>query len=290
MVDLSESGLAVLRMDNSKAGAAGWERAREGSPVVTREEVLGGVPCLWVDPPEVRGAEVVLYLHGGGFVVGSPEDDMSMTARLACCLGRRVCVPRYRLAPEHPYPAASDDVLAVYCQLLESHPGLFLVGESAGGNLALGLMVRISSPPLGPLRTPLAIALFSPWIDLSHSGDSHTTLRNMDPTLSVQHFLAPAALAYAGQRSVSDPCISPLFAEMPLEFPPTILSTATRDLLMSDSVRLATKLRCVGRKGVVDLRVAEGLWHVFEWYPQCPEALLSIQQISDFLFQFAHTH
>merc|ERR1712061_153636 len=124
----------------------------------------------------------------------------------------------------------------------------------------------------------MALALLSPWADLTHSGDSHTTLAGLDPTLSTEHFLEPASLAYAGKECRASPAISPLFAEVPSDFPPTIISTATRDLLLSDSVRLAARLRAGG--ATVDLRVAEGLWHVFEWYPDLPEAAASLHGIA----------
>merc|ERR1711924_471691 len=116
---------------------------------------------------------------------------------------------------------------------------------------------------------PIAVALLSPWIDLTHSGDSHI-ISNLDPTLSVKHFLEPSSLAYAGGQPLESADISPLFADVPANFPPTTISTATRDLLLSDSVRLAAKLR--GKGITVDLQVADGLWHVFEWHPELPEA------------------
>ena len=123
----------------------------------------------------------------------------------------------------------------------------------------------------GGLPLPKAVALLSPWIDLTHSGDSHATLASVDPALSIPHLLEPAALAYAAGKPIGSPDISPLFSKMPkTTLPPTIISSGTRDLLLSDSTRLAAKLRSAG--AAVDLRVAEGLWHVFEWYPQLPEA------------------
>lgn len=216
-------------------------------------------------------------------MVGSPEDDLSMTSRIASCMGRHVCVPRYRLAPEHPFPAACDDVMTVYRALINNNNrNICIVGESAGGNLALGLSLGIFAIPDVPL--PFAIALLSPWLDLTHSGDSHVILRDLDPTLSIEHFLHPASLAYAVQHPASSPEISPLFAEIPENFPPTFISTATRDLLLSDCTRLAKKLKA--KNCTVDLRVAEGLWHVYEWYPECPEAVESLIEISSFLKRF----
>merc|ERR1712008_13280 len=180
----------------------------------------------------------------------------SITVRLSDHLGRRVCTPRYRLSPEHPFPAARDDVMAVY-RVLRDSAQIIVVGQSAGGNLALGLTLAATKST--GLAAPLAVALLSPWIDMTHSGDSHITLAGLDPTLSVTHFLGPAALAYAGGLAPSAPEVSPLFEEFCSGFPPTVISSGTRDLLLSDSVRLAARLREQGT--TVDLQVAEGLWH-----------------------------
>jgi len=278
MVDLSQAGVNALRLKNSQAAASGCQavQAELGSRVEDGE--MGGVSVEWITPHQVDGPEVVLYLFGGAFVCGSPEDDVSISARLAHHLGRRVCAPRYRLAPEHPFPAARDDAMAVYRALTAADSRVILCGESAGGNLALGLVIGIAEADLAP---PLSVALLSPWIDLSHSGDSHTALDGLDPTLSVELFLSPASQAYAREHAPASPAISPLFAALPANMPPTVISSATRDLLLSDSVRLAARLRAAG--AAVDLRVADGLWHVFEWYPELPEAAESVRGIASFL-------
>lgn len=260
-------------------GSVAWQLVMKDCHVTLSDEIINGLSCQWVSPLIINGPEIVLFLFGGAFVVGSPEDDLSMTSRIACCMGRRVCIPRYSLAPEHPYPTAFNQVVDIYHSLIKMNSSICVIGESAGGNLALGLALNIYSTSDVP--PPFAVALLSPWIDLTHSGDSHMTLLDLDPTLSIKHFLEPASLVYAGQLSPSSPQISPLFADIPFNFPPTLISTATRDLLLSDCTRLAKKLKAKNCK--VDLRVAEGLWHVYEWYPECPEAVESLQEISSFL-------
>lgn len=292
-VDLTPAGLEALRLENSEAATAACVAAQTEVAVTVADADVGGVSVQWVSPRLVRDeATVILYLFGGGFVCGRPEDDLSISARLAEFLGLRVCAPRYRLSPEHPFPAAIDDVKAVYRALTASGTNVVLVGESAGGNLALKLVLDIPAAG-GSLPLPVAVALFSPWVDLTHSGDSHAIgeQANRDPTLSVQHFLEPAGMAYAGRRSSTSPDISPLFgvSDFPatLGFPPTFISTATRDLLMSDSVRLATQLRAQG--ATVHLQVAEGLWHVYEWY-HIPEAARSVQNVASFLKQSLQRH
>jgi epsilon-lactone hydrolase len=287
MADFSPAGIATLRRDNRQIGTDGWEITKKECSVTIEDEIIGGVSCQWVSPSAgLSGSEIVLFLYGGAFVVGGPEDDISMTARIASSLGRRVCIPRYRLAPENPCPAARDDIFSVYSVLSSERREVLVVGESAGGNLALGLVLHVCNSG-EQYSSPLAVALLSPWIDLTHSGDSHTTLQGLDPTLSVQHFLNPASLAYAGKLPLSDPSVSPLFAEIPTNFPPTLISTATRDLLLSDCVRLAHKLRA--KNCTVDFRIAEGLWHVYEWYPRCPESAESLHQIATFLKKHCKT-
>jgi len=184
------------------------------------------------------------------------------------------------LAPEKPYPAALEDAMAVYQALLREHgaQSMALSGESAGGNLSLAL---IGAAAARGLDLPAAVALLSPWCDLTHSGDTIRTLHGIDPTLDLDHLLSHMARAYAGGRPLASPDISPLFADVAKGFPPTLISTGTRDVLLSDCARLSTKLR---RAGVnVDLRVTEGMWHVFEFYPQLPEAEDSIRGIATFL-------
>eukprot|EP00339_Tiarina_fusa_P001844 CAMPEP_0117034566 /NCGR_PEP_ID=MMETSP0472-20121206/24600_1 /TAXON_ID=693140 ORGANISM="Tiarina fusus, Strain LIS" /NCGR_SAMPLE_ID=MMETSP0472 /ASSEMBLY_ACC=CAM_ASM_000603 /LENGTH=309 /DNA_ID=CAMNT_0004743771 /DNA_START=21 /DNA_END=950 /DNA_ORIENTATION=- len=278
-VDMTRSGLESLRAENSEVASPGCMAIQKELSTTTNNTTVKNIKIQWVNPKQILGPETIFYLFGGGFICGSPEDDLSITTRLADFMGRRVCVPKYSLSPENPFPVAYNEIFEVYKNLSFSHK-IIIVGESAGGNLAVGLVLRILKEKI---QSPLAVGLLSPWIDLSHSGESHK-IKNLDPTLSVEHFLVQAGAAYMGNKNPLDPLISPLFGEFPGNFPPTTISSGTRDLLMSDSIRLADKLRDVGV--VVDLQVTEGLWHVFEWYPDLPEARKSLQHISAFLSKF----
>lgn len=251
------------------------------------ESELSGVRVQWVSPARVRHADVILYFFGGGHVTGSPTEDLAITARLADFTGRRVCAPYYRLAPEHPYPAAVEDALAVYRWLLKEHGArsLAVSGESAGGNLALAL---IGAAAKQGLALPAAAALLSPWADLTHSGDTIATLSGIDPTLDADLNLDTGARVYAGKEPLGSPGVSPLFADVPKGFPPTLITTGTRDLLLSDCARLSTKLRAAGVEA--ELRVTEGMWHVFEFYPDLPEAEASLKGISEFLDKRLSSH
>lgn len=248
--------------------------------VIVEESKINGVTVKWVRPQGIRHPQVILYFFGGGHITGSPDEDLAITARIAHFSGRKVCVPAYRLSPENPYPAALEDAVAVYQALLREYgaPSLALSGESAGGNLSLALIRAAASRGL---TLPAAVALLSPWCDLTHSGDTIRTLDGIDPTIDLEHQLSHMARAYAGGRPLASPDISPLFADVAKGFPPTLISTGTRDVLLSDCARLSTKLRAAGVD--VDLRVTEGMWHVFEFYPQLPEAEDSMRGIAAFL-------
>ena len=272
MMDISPGPLAQRRREIYDVAAPGGKRLAATLGVQTEEAEVAGVPVQWITPANLRHNHTLLYFFGGGHITGSPDEDLSITARLAHQMGARVCAPHYRLAPEHPFPAARQDGVAVYTALA-AKGRIALAGESAGANLVLALLSQ--TPTM-----PKAVALLSPWCDLTHQGDTITTLDGIDPSLDLTHQLQHMARGYAGGRALSDPEISPLFA--PVDgFPPTIITTGTRDLLLSDAARLSTKLRAAGV--TVDLRVFEGMWHVFEYYPDLPEADLSTQGIADFL-------
>ncbi len=251
--------------------------ARAEFPVDESDVIEGGVPCSEIAGGD-RADAVVLYFFGGGYVVGSPGEDIVITAPIASALRGRVLAPLYPLSPENSFPAASDAGLDVYRSLLtEFTPDRIVVaGESAGGNLALVTMLRARDEGLD---LPAGLALLSPWADLGFSGDSHIT--NRDPVLPLSDgALRTMADDYRADRPVNDPLISPIYADF-TGFPPTFISTGTRDLLQSDAVRVSAAM---SEDGVdVTLRVWEGMWHVFEFYRELPEARASMTQIADFI-------
>lgn len=251
--------------------------ARAEFPVDERDVIEGGVPCSEIVGGD-RADVVVLYFFGGGYVVGSPGEDIMITAPIATALGGRVVAPLYPLSPQHSFPAASDVGLAVYRSLLtEFEPDrVVIAGESAGGNLALVTMLRARDEGMD---LPAGLALLSPWSDLAFSGDSHIT--NRDPTLPLSDgALRAMADDYRADRPTNDPLISPIYADF-TGLPATFISTGTRDLLQSDAVRVSSAMR---EDGVdVTLRVWEGMWHVFEFYRELPEARASMTEIADFI-------
>jgi hypothetical protein len=181
----------------------------------------------------------------------------------------------YRLAPEHPFPAGLDDITAVAREILANSDRVVFAGESAGATLLLSAIHRMRS---AGVPTPVAAALMSPATDQGCIGDSFETAR--DPTLT-QERVAQVPSIYAPGQDLSNPDISPIFGTFDVNFPPLFVTTGTCDLFLCQSVRLAQVMR--DANATIDLRVWEGMWHVFEFYPDLPEAKASIAEISEFL-------
>ena len=240
---------------------------------------IAGLSCKQVTPSNwsADSGPCIHYAFGGAYVSGSTHEDLIITAPLAQHSSARIVMVDYRLSPEHPYPQPQQDMQQVYPALLEQYGAARLVvcGESAGGNQALALLQHIRD---AELDMPRCAALFSPWVDLSNQGDSHVFNDNRDPSLD-NAWVDIAASWHADGQPLDDPGISPLYGDM-AGLPPCIITTGSCDLLLSQCLRLAKKLRSAGVK--CDLRVWEGLWHVFEFYP-IPEAEQSIGEVAEFI-------
>ena len=231
---------------------------------------VAGVACLIIDPVRRRDGADILYLFGGGFITGGPVEDLMISGKLAAMTGRRVISPAYRLAPEHPFPAALDDAEAV-ARTMDTP--LAISGESAGGNLALALTIRLMRDGAAPDR----LALLSPAADMTAAFDPHAAPD--DPFLS-PHLVDAVPKAYAGEADKTNPEISPIHHEFDASWPPTLITTGTRDRFAGQCAALARAIREGG--GLSDLRLWDGLWHVFEYY-DIPEADASMREIAAFL-------
>jgi monoterpene epsilon-lactone hydrolase len=248
--------------------------------VLVTEVNAGGVPAHWLAAPGADADRVLLFLHGGGFELGSLRSDGELAARLGRASGMRVLFPEYRLAPEHPFPAAIDDVLAAW-RWLRAGQGLSarsiaVAGDSAGGGLAVALLVAARD---AGEELPAAAVLMSPTVDLTGSGASMTERADQDP-LSTPAMLRQFAAGYLAGADPATPLASPLFATL-TGLPPLLIQVGTADLLLSDSERLAD---AAGRAGVdVSLHVGEGLPHVYPIMLGTPEADQATQQTGTFL-------
>jgi epsilon-lactone hydrolase len=248
--------------------------------VLVTEVVAGGVPAHWLTAPRADTGRVLLFLHGGGYELGSLRSDGELAARLGRASGMRVLFPEYRLAPEHPFPAAIDDVLAAWRWLRTSQNlaarSLAVAGDSAGGGLAVALLVALRD---AGEALPAAAALMSPTVDLTSSGASMTDRVGQDP-ISTPAMLAQFASGYLAGADPKTPLASPLFAAL-AGLPPLLIQAGTADLLLSDSERLATAAAHAGVD--VTLQIGEGLPHAYPIMLGTPEAAQATQQTGKFL-------
>jgi epsilon-lactone hydrolase len=241
---------------------------------------LGGVPTAAVTVDGIEPRHVVLYFHAGVYVMG----EASLTADLASQVGRRtqakVISVDYRLAPEHPYPAAVDDALAAYAALLDdgvAPADIVLAGESAGGGLAVATLVNARDRGL-PL--PATALLMSPYADLTLAGTSLETRREVDPLLS-REALQPRVTDYTAGQDAAQGLISPIFADL-TGLPPLIIQAGTHEVLLDDAVRLAQ--RAITAEVEVTLDITPGVPHVFQaYYPILDEAAAALDRAGQLL-------
>ena len=244
---------------------------------------LNGVPAEWVEAPSAE-AGVLVYLHGGAYALGSIGTHREFVARLALATRMRGLSIAYRLAPEHPFPAALEDVAAAYRWLLAQGfdpTRIVLAGDSAGGGLALAalLALRDAGAPL-----PAAAVCLSPWTDLANTGGSIHQNAGVDPILDIE-FLERFARHYAGDHPFDSPLISPLYADLK-NLPPLLIQVGADEILLDDALRLAENARRAGVEGT--LETWEGMFHVFQIMSFLPEAKTAQEHIAAFLSKLEH--
>lgn len=206
---------------------------------------------------------VILYCHGGGYSTGSSLYARTLTSKLAASTSMDVLSFDYRLAPEHPYPAATEDAMHVWNYLMLLGYGardIIVAGDSAGGNLALSLTLKLKEE--GRLL-PRGLVLMSPWTDLTSSGKSHISRAKIDPVLNAA-YLDEMIHNYADGQELQNPLVSPLFGNYE-GFPPTYIQVGSNEILLDDSVMLYKKL--LKANVSVKLDLFKGMWHVFQMSP-----------------------
>ncbi|MFG1186080.1 alpha/beta hydrolase [Xanthobacter aminoxidans] len=253
--------------------------AGEGAPEVVRTPLpLAGLPACAFDAPGGDAARALLYCHGGGFQIGSIRSHAGLMARLAAASGMRVIGFDYRLAPEHRFPAAHDDACAVYGALVEAgETPLALVGDSAGGALALGTVMRARD---AGLALPKALVLLSPWLDLAISGESYTALAEKDIFSRPEQLRAMARTYLGRDNRPDDPAASPVKGDL-AGLPPMLVHAGGHDITLDDSHLLAQRAAETG--GRVAVEVFPGMCHHFQVFEELPEAAQSLARIGAFL-------
>ncbi|MBY8821681.1 alpha/beta hydrolase [Sphingomonas colocasiae] len=264
------AGLEDLRrwVDGLGAGSIAPE-------TVEREDiVIGGIAAAHFHAPGNMAAHAVLYLHGGAYMAGSATSHGALAALLAAATDMDVLLPLYRLAPEHPFPAALDDAIAVYLDLVAAGRQVSLAGDSAGGGLALSLALAIRDR--GEIM-PASLSLISPWTDMTLSGASMTERAAIDPMVT-EDALRAAIASYATDRPPADPGLSPLFADLE-GLPPMLIQVGERERLRDDAARLAEKARAAGCEA--DYREWPGMIHVWHLFGRhLPESGRAIAELS----------
>ena len=248
------------RQSQDRIGALlGTEKGVEYTPVTVED-----MSCEWVRVTRAHMKKyVILYCHGGGYSTGSTVYARTLTKKLAESTSMDVFAFNYRLAPEHPYPAATDDALKAWNYLMYLGYGardVIVAGDSAGGNLALSLTLRLKEQER---LLPRGLVLLSPWTDLTKSGKSYESRKEVDPVLD-HEYLDRMIENYAGGQALSNPLISPLFGSFK-GFPPTYIQVGDNEILLSDATLLHKKL--LKENVSAHLDIYKGMWHVFQMSP-----------------------
>lgn len=277
----------VARRAKVAAGDIGRLRARNAlvdrwlirvDPALRRTSIdAGGVPAQWIEVPESRQDRTLYYLHGGAFCLRFPNVHAALAGRWCRRLGARALLVDYRLAPEHPYPAALDDCSAAYRWLLERSAPQQIVcaGDSAGGNLVLALLHRLKAQR-APM--PRCAVLLSPVVDFTLSSPSLITNAERDPVFTLEKIVA-LRLLYATPEQYLEPTLSPLFGDF-RDFPPLLFQAGEIEMLRDESVRAGDRAHAAGVK--VEVEIWRHMAHVFQAFP-LPQATLAEARIAAFI-------
>jgi epsilon-lactone hydrolase len=257
------------------------ERVFPTPPDVAIEVVTAAArPAEWLRPPGARTDAVVLYLHGGGYVIGSPRSHRHLAAAIAAAAGTAALLVDYRLAPEHPFPAALDDAVAAYQWLLGrglAPSRIVVAGDSAGGGLTVATLLALRDRGL---PQPAGGVCISPWVDLTCSGATYATKAAVDPIVT-RESVAMMAQAYAGAGDPKAPLLSPLYADLG-GLPPLLVQVGSDEVLLDDALGLGERARAAG----VDVTVEEwpAMIHVWHWFlPMLAEAERAVGVIGSFV-------
>jgi len=263
---------------------ARWMK-KSSEDILVENVDMDGLNAEWIREADHVGEKVFLYLHGGGYVTGSPDSHRNLCAALAKSTRMKVLLLEYRLAPEHPFPAALEDTTCAYRWLVMQGfeaENIIIVGDSAGGGLSLAAIqaLRDEGAPL-----PAGVVCISPWTDLSMSFDSHRVKAKAEPVLHADN-LRLWAFCYAGAADLRNPLISPAFADF-AGFPSLLIQVGGEEVLLDDALKVAESAKTAGVD--VTLSVWEGMWHV--WHASgsfLPESRAAFEEIGVFVKGIEH--
>jgi monoterpene epsilon-lactone hydrolase len=269
--------IAEIRAQDASAGKF---MGRPPKDVEVENINIDGINAAWIRPIGADKSKVLLHIHGGGYVTGSIASYLRMCILIAQTLKVNVLLPAYRLAPEHPFPAALDDVLKIYRWLLSQGcqpKDILISGDSAGGGLSVAsvLALRDQGDEL-----PAAVICMSPWTDLTMQGRSHITNSKTEAMLNADS-LREWALAYTSEQNFRNPLVSPIFADFH-NFPSLLIQVSADEVLLDDAVALAEKAKSAGVD--VSLKIWDGMWHVWHALGELiPESKTAFEETNQFV-------
>jgi len=270
--------------DEAKEAAADEKAAAFGVTYEVRE--IAGIPVVEVTPSKLASTDkIAVYTHGGAYVLNSAKAVIESAMLFAAGTGVRVIAVDYTLAPQSRWQETTEEIIDVFKALAEqgfTADDIVLYGDSAGGGLAAAVTLKMRD--LG-LKMPAALVLWSPWADISETGDTYVTLRDAEPYYTYQHVLGPAALAYADAEDHKNPYVSPVYGDFKPGFPPTLIQGGTRELFLSNFVRLYQALDQA--RQTVKLDIYEGMPHVFvPTLPESAESRAAMAKVRDWVSEY----
>ncbi len=245
---------------------------------------VDGIPAAWVSTPEVAKDKAILYLHGGAYIGGSITSHKDLAQRISRVSKAKLLLLDYRLAPEHPFPAALEDSTRAYSWLVDTEgylpQNIIIAGDSAGGGLTVATLVKLRDDGMA---LPAAAVCLSPWTDLALTGDSMKEKVHEDPFVTPDDLKSSASM-YLGKTDPKNPYASPLYANLK-DLPPLCIQVGTAELLLDDAIRLATRAKEDGVE--VQLDIWEDMIHVFQAFAVlAPESQEGIEKIGEFIKKF----
>ena len=255
---ITGASLQAARLGQNALGMLAAKRFRRKVTVEIKD--LGGFCAAWITSKKQKANQVILYLHGGGYVAGGIDYAKGYGSVLAAQNEIAVLCPAYRLAPEHPFPAAIEDAMTAYKYLLDQgyqSSQIVLCGESAGGGLVFSLCLKCKAMGI-PL--PCGIVAISPWTDLTLSGRSYEENRERDPSMTIER-LQYYVSCYTDD--VKNPFVSPLFGDL-TDFPPVLIFAGGDEIMLDDAVSMHQKLCDAGNRS--ELVISPGMWHAYILY------------------------
>jgi monoterpene epsilon-lactone hydrolase len=299
--EAQKAGASLVRSEDPLPKAddiSGWKElqdhnedpeAREGRELAEEfgatimEISLGGVRALDVKPKDwSNNGKVLIYTHGGAYTLFSVTSTLTGVVPVADITGLRVVTVDYTVAPQAQWQQTTGEIVSVIRALLDEGYGpddIAIYGDSAGGSLAAGSVLKARDVGLGQLA---AVVLWSPWADITKTGDSYSTLADADPILIYDDWLENAAAAYAKPEDQKHPYVSPVYGDFSKGFPPTLIQVGTKEIFLSNAIRLYQALDQAGIE--VKLDPYDGMWHVFQaFHWRLPESELARQKMAQFL-------